>query len=59
MTKAIASYPKGKQAEVISRRIGVPTGGLGYLAAKDAVTAKVRAQILEQGKAPLKVIDAG
>ena len=44
MSKAIRSYPKQEQGKVIARRLGGKTGGLGYLAAKDAEKAKAKAQ---------------
>lgn len=52
MTKAIASYPKEKQAEVIAARLQHNTGGLGYLAAQDAeyrrMIAKAREQVVKK-----------
>ena len=36
MSKAIRSYPKDKQKEVIKRRLAEKKGGLGYWAAVDA-----------------------
>jgi hypothetical protein len=44
MTKPISSYPKREQAAVISRRLAGNFGGLGYLAAKDAVDPKLMAK---------------
>jgi hypothetical protein len=44
MTKPISSYPKREQAAVISRRLASNSGGLGYLAAKDAVDPKLVAE---------------
>ena len=37
MSKAIRSYPEGERKVVINRRLKNKTGGLGYLAAQDAV----------------------
>lgn len=52
MTKAIASYPKEQQDKVIDARLEHNTGGLGYLAAKDAeyhrMIAKAREQIVKK-----------
>lgn len=44
MTKPICSYPKCEWAAVISRRLAGNSGGLGYLAAKDAVDPKLVAK---------------
>jgi len=35
MTKAIRSYPKEQQAEVVKRRLAEKTGGMGNWAAKN------------------------
>ncbi len=37
MSKAIRSYPKSERLAVVIRRQRGSTGGLGYLAAKDAM----------------------
>lgn len=52
MTKAIASYPKEKQAEVVASRLQHETGGLGYLSAQEAEykqrMAKIREKIVKK-----------
>ena len=47
MSKPIRSYPKGQQAQVITRRLAGQTGGLGYilaLGAKAILDAKEKAK---------------
>lgn len=57
MTKAIRNYPDNKKAAVVAARIAEgdknpkAPKGIGYWAAKDALTARVRAQILAAAKA--------
>lgn len=54
MAKSIRSYPKAEQGKVITRRLNGNTGGLGYLAAQDAVAkGKAKAQAeAEAAEAP-------
>ena len=49
MTKAIVSYPKDKQGEVVARRLASVTGGLGYLSAVEAEKASLRQELIAKG----------
>lgn len=42
MSKPIRSYPEGKRAEVVARRLKQIEHGLGWLAAQDYIARKKR-----------------
>jgi len=52
MAKGLRSYSEKEQEKVVSTRLQKTTGGLGYLAAKDAeyriMIGKVRKQIVKK-----------
>lgn len=49
MAKAIRSYPKQDQKNVINRRLQNATGGLGYLSAVEAEKSSLRNELVEKG----------
>jgi hypothetical protein len=49
MAKGLRNYSEAEQEKVISARLQSNTGGLGYLAAKDAQEGALRRALIEKG----------
>ena len=50
MSKAISSYPESEKAGVISRRLKNKAGGIGTLAAQDAIEAQKKPRVKKEEK---------
>lgn len=49
MAKGLRNYSEEMRKNVISARLESNTGGLGYLAAKDAQEGALRRELIEKG----------
>ena len=49
MAKGLRNYSEAEQEKVISARLESKTGGLGYLAAKDAQEGALRKELIAKG----------
>lgn len=55
MSKSIRSFPVGQRKAVADKRVAQKSGGLGYLAAQDALNQEIRKQIVKNLPVPVTV----